>query len=80
MMTEDEIFNSVAEAIRDVLDEPDLNVTLESTSETLEGWDSTCQVRIVLALEDEFDVQFSADKIAEMTSVKSLTQNLSSLV
>lgn len=79
-MTENEIFNSVVEAIRDVLDEPDLNVTLESTNETLEGWDSTCQVRIVLALEDEFDIQFSADEIAEMTSVKLLTQNISSLV
>ena len=47
----------------------DDDITMASTPNTIEAWDSLRLLDMVLALESEFDVQFSPDEIAEMTTV-----------
>lgn len=41
----------------------------ESSADTIETWDSLQHLQLILALEEEFDVQFSIDEITVMQSV-----------
>lgn len=56
-----------------------LNVNIESLApessrDTLEEWDSIKHMYIILALEEEFDVEFADDEIANLASMMDLMQ------
>jgi acyl carrier protein len=48
----------------------------EDSPETIESWDSVAHLHLMLALEAEFDVRFSPDEIAGLTSVRSIKERL----
>ena len=68
----DNVFEKVADILRDVLDVPELPVTEDMTMEDVEDWDSVSQMTIMSALESEFKIELSLDKIVAMTSVRSI--------
>ena len=45
-------------------------VTPPSSPDTIEGWDSIQHVNLVLALEQNFNVQFLPEDIAEMSTIE----------
>ena len=68
----DNVFEKFADILRDVLDVPELPVTEDMTMEDVEDWDSVAQMTIMSALESEFKIELSLDKIVAMTSVRSI--------
>jgi acyl carrier protein len=42
----------------------------ESSPDTIEEWDSMSHINLILALEREFQVKFTAEESVEMLSVK----------
>ena len=68
----DNVFEKVADILKDVLDVPELPVTEDMTMEDVEDWDSVAQMTIMSALESEFKIELSLDKIVAMTSVRSI--------
>jgi acyl carrier protein len=58
--------------------EPD---TLDDTTtvETVESWDSLHHMNLVLAIEDDFNVRFAEDEIADLTSLPALRAALARL-
>lgn len=44
-------------------------VTDETGADTEEAWDSMAQLEIMISVEEEFGLSFSADEMAEATSV-----------
>lgn len=45
------------------------SINLESSQDTIATWDSLHHVQLILALEEEFNVQFEFDEIPAMQSV-----------
>jgi acyl carrier protein len=68
----DNVFEKVADILRDILDAPELMVTEDMAMEDVEDWDSVAQMTIMSALESEFKIELSLDKIVAMTSVRSI--------
>ena len=68
-MNKSEILARVRKCITAVLDQPDLTITMRTTAEDVEGWDSFNHVNIVVAIESEFDVSFKAAEIEELRAV-----------
>lgn len=66
------VFEKVADILRDILDAPELMVTEDMAMEDVEDWDSVAQMTIMSALESEFKIELSLDKIVAMTSVRSI--------
>lgn len=62
-----------------VLDLPAEAITEESSPRTVEGWDSLGHMNLMLALEEEFGVQFSDERILELLSVGAIVQALREL-
>lgn len=61
---------------QEVFDDEDLEVTPDTSSKTLPNWDSFAQVKLVVGLEEEFDVKFTTDEVATLSSVGELKRAL----
>lgn len=49
-------------------------VTEESSSKTLENWDSLYHMNIILGVEEQYNITFSDDEILKLTSYKALAE------
>jgi acyl carrier protein len=61
-------FFVLQEVFRQVFDD-DAPITLETNRQSVAGWDSVAQVKLVLALEEEFGIRFSEDEVSSIESV-----------
>lgn len=52
----------------------------ETSPNTVESWDSLKHMNLILALEEEFDVEFSDDQVVELTSYREIRETLAELV
>ena len=66
----------VIEIMKDVLETED--ISLNTSQENCENWNSLRQLNLVSELEDEFDVEFEPEEIAEMKSVERVLEILQS--
>jgi acyl carrier protein len=66
----------VIEIVKDVLETED--ISLNTSQENCENWNSLRQLNLVSELEDEFDVEFEPEEIAEMKSVEMVLKILQS--
>ena len=46
------------------------SLDLDSSTETLKNWDSAKHIDFILALEDEFKIEFDEEKVLEMLSLE----------
>jgi len=66
----DQIERRVLDIVARTFGVPRRAVSLESTPDTISTWDSLQQVHLILALEEEFGLQFEVDQIAVMRGVR----------
>ena len=71
------IFDRVKEIIVDELGVEGSAVTMESTLEDL-GADSLDAVELIMALEEEYDLEFAEDEVKAMKSVKNIVEYIES--
>ena len=57
------------EIMADIFSIPEDEIADESSPETIEAWDSVQHLNLILAMEEEFNINLSADEVTEMTSV-----------
>lgn len=62
-----------------ILDISSQTINDETSPATVASWDSLKQMQIMLAVEDEFGVQFTDEQIHELQSYPSIRQVLSAL-
>jgi acyl carrier protein len=48
-----------------------------ASQQNIEKWDSLGHLNLIVALEEEFDVSFEPEEIAEMTSMEMIVKKLS---
>ena len=56
--------------VGDIFGVPLEKITAQSSPDTIETWDSINHLNLVLALEQEFGVQFSPEEIEQLLSVE----------
>ena len=71
------IFDRVKEIIVDELGVEGSAITMESTLEDL-GADSLDAVELIMALEEEYDLEFAEDEVKAMKSVKNIVDYIES--
>ena len=59
----------VFRVVAQVMGVPAESINQDSSPDNVKSWDSLKQLNLVLALEEEFEVQFSQQQILEMLSV-----------
>lgn len=53
----------------DVFDDPSIVLTATTTAEDIDGWDSLAHIRLVLSVEKEFAVRFSAAEVGKLKNI-----------
>lgn len=74
------MIDRVCNVVSSVLNVPVEQVNEASSPDTLEAWDSLKHINIILALEQEFDVQFNDEQITTMVSVELIVENLKEIL
>jgi acyl carrier protein len=68
----DKILLEIAEIMRDVFDLPDLEVSMNTTAEDVEEWDSLSHIRLIVAVERKFKFKFKNSEIESLKNVGEL--------
>ncbi len=66
----------VSEIVAALFNVPLEQVTEESSSKSLQRWDSLGHLMLVLELEQQFDVQFTPEQVESMTRVDKIVEVL----
>jgi acyl carrier protein len=66
----------VLDIVADIFDVSRDKLSATTELEHLEEWDSLQQINLVLALEQEFSVSFSAEEMASLTTVPRILERL----
>jgi acyl carrier protein len=60
---------------QEVFDEPDLDID-ELSRTNFSAWDSLAQVKLIIGIEEEFNVRFTIDQATSLSSVADLRRFL----
>lgn len=73
-------FPLVQRVLADILEIPADKITPESSPDTLHQWDSIRHMNMILAVEGELGIEFSADEIERTNDVPTILSLLSAKV
>lgn len=66
------VLSRIQSILSDVFSIPPEQITTEASPETIEAWDSMNHLNLLLAIEQEFGVQFKPEEMAQHMSVKDI--------
>ena len=70
--TQQKMLDQLQQIFREVMDKCDLRITAETRQAQLLEWDSLAQVSLIMAIEKEFDVYFTAKEASGLVSVRAI--------
>ena len=65
----DHIYQRLTAIFRDIFEDESINLTSDLTAQGVPGWDSLSHIRLILQIQKEFGIRFSA---AQTTSLKNV--------
>ena len=65
----DELVARLIEVAADVFGVPASALTADSSSETVEAWDSISHLNLMLAVEQTFDLRIEPEQMVDLTSI-----------
>ena len=71
-VSEEQILEKLTDIFRDILEVDDLNLTRTTLMEDIENWDSLSNVRIMVAIEGEFNIRFETHELTSVDGVAAL--------
>ena len=75
-MQKEEILKQVEEVFRSVLDDETLELTMETTADDVEDWDSLSHIQLVVGLEKHFHIKFNAREIMEWENICGIVNSI----
>jgi acyl carrier protein len=71
-VTRTAVLSKITEILAELLDNPELQLTEESTADSVEDWDSVNHVKLLIALESDLGIQFATDEVNGVQNVGAL--------
>ncbi|MCT4562525.1 MAG: acyl carrier protein [Crocinitomicaceae bacterium] len=75
-MSIEEILKEVAEIFVDVLDNEDIQLSMDTTANDIEEWDSLSHIMLIVAIEKHFKIKFSSVEINGFKNVGELCKTV----
>ncbi len=73
------MLDTITQIMAQILQVPKETIGQDSSPETIDRWDSLKHMQLIMALEDEFEIQFPDEAIPELLSVRLIEEKLSEL-
>jgi acyl carrier protein len=71
-MDEQQIYTQLEEIFQNVFDEDSIQVTPQLSAKDVDGWDSLTHIRLMLAVEKAFKIEFTSSEIGKLENVGDL--------
>ena len=71
-MNSDDLLKEVRGIIAGVLDQPDLQITRDTTAEDVRNWDSFNHINIVVAVQSHFGIKIRTSEVEELHRISEL--------
>jgi acyl carrier protein len=68
------ILQELEPIFRDVLDQPNLELTSQSSAANVDDWDSLSHVNLVVAIEKRYKIRFALGELEELKNVGDMAQ------
>ena len=68
-MKTDNILEALQPIARDIFDNEDINLSLTSTAEDVEEWDSISHIQFISSIEQHFQIKFTTQEILKLKNV-----------
>ena len=68
-MTREYVYEKMNEIFRNVFDDEDIVLHDETNAEDIDDWDSLEQINLIVAIENEFEMVFDMNEIADLANV-----------
>jgi acyl carrier protein len=65
----DDILARLQPIFRDVLDDPEVVITAQSSAKNTRGWDSFAHINLVSTIEQEFGIRFALGELERLNDV-----------
>ena len=66
--------SQVIEVVADSLNLDESSITIDSSADNIDSWDSLVQVNLMIALEQTFDIELEVEDFMALTSVAAITR------
>jgi acyl carrier protein len=64
-----DVLSRLQPIFHDVLDDPKLVITRDSSALNVEGWDSLAHINLITAIEQEFHIRFALGELNDLKNV-----------
>ena len=68
-MNRETTFERLASIFREVFDDDEIEMDEALTADDVEAWDSLSNIRMIVAVEEDFDVRFSTAEFSRLKNV-----------
>jgi len=73
-MRNEDIFDSIVEMCRLVFDDNELELSLDSDSESVDQWDSLSHIQLILEIEKKFGLKFSITELQDLKKIRRIVE------
>ena len=73
-MQREKILEEITTIFRDVLDNEEILLTVETTASDIDGWDSLAHIQLVVAFENHFNIRFTSSEIQSWDNVGAIVE------
>jgi len=74
MTSSQDVMNSCAEIFRTVFSDTELSISATTSASDIPDWDSLAQIRLLMAMEQAFEVQFSLEEAEDLQNVGEIVE------
>ena len=74
MKSSKDVMNSCIEIFRTVFSDADLTIGAATSAFDIPDWDSLAQIRLLMAMEQTFEIQFSLDEVEDLQNVAKIVE------
>ena len=68
-MTREYVYEKMNEIFRNVFDDETIELDDETSADDIEDWDSLEQINLVVSIENEFEMMFDMNEVADLANV-----------
>lgn len=79
-MNKDEILEKLVPIFKEVFEDKNLKISMDSNSDNINGWDSLNHIYLVVAIEEKFKMKFLAEDIQSWDNVGDMAEYISNHV
>jgi acyl carrier protein len=75
-----DILSDLNKVFREVFNNPEINISVETTSNDIIGWDSFSHINLITAIEIYFDIEFTQTEAVSFSKVGDMIQSIKNKV